>query len=56
MSYSIQKVNGTTVENRNGEIYVNGRHIDSGRLTIQALAKSLLILAAVFLMGYFLGR
>ena len=33
MSYSRQESNGTVVENVDGEIYVNGRHIKTGKIS-----------------------
>lgn len=55
MSYSRQSANGTVVENKDGEIYVNGRHIETGKRSFTYHISQVSAWAMFFLIGYYVG-
>lgn len=55
MSYSRQSANGTVVENKDGEIYVNGRHIESGKRSASYYVSMVSAWAMFFIIGYIAG-
>jgi len=52
MSYSRQVCNGTVVENKDGDIYVNGKHIETGKRTLSSIFSMLGTCAFFFILGY----
>jgi len=55
MNYSRQSSNGVVVENKDGEIYVNGKHIETGKRTFLSYFTKYLLYSAMFWVGYVFG-
>ena len=55
MSYSRQSVNGTVVENKDGEIYINGVHTETGKRSFESYLKFAFLSAVIFLLGVVWG-
>ncbi|MGI9570183.1 MAG: hypothetical protein ACR2PH_10710 [Desulfobulbia bacterium] len=53
MSYSRQSCDGVTVENKDGEIYVNGRHIENGEKSVSKKVFDVLFRSMIFMAGYY---
>jgi len=55
MSYSRQVCNGTVVENKDGDLYVNGKHIETGKRTLSSVISTVVIYGFFFILGYVCG-
>jgi hypothetical protein len=55
MSYSRQSSNGVVVENKDGEVYVNGTHIESGKRSLSYHIFIIVVWGVFFILGYMTG-
>lgn len=55
MSYSRQSCNGVVVENKDGEVYVNGKHVDSGKRSISYHVSVIAVWVVFFVIGFSVG-
>lgn len=55
MSYSRQSCNGVVVENKDGEVYVNGKHVETGKRSFSYALSVAGIWSFFFIIGYMMG-
>lgn len=55
MSYSRQSSDGVVVENKDGEVYVNGKHVETGKRSFSYALSVAGIWSFFFIIGYMMG-